>query len=186
MTARSYRLIPSASRQRGLPAIGFELLAPGEVELTPVPSGPAIVRCAQRRADGQTIGELEVQVFGAALIIDRDGILEEKARDVAQDATHAVAATYAVTLPNACGYRADVELRGRVRPPLPYVHVFAMAPPDGVDGGVLVVVRSATPEWPAAEAILRSLRLLTRRGPAPANDVVGPLLPVVTKSPRED
>lgn len=188
MTARAYRLAPSASRRRGLPAIGFEVTAPTEIELVPVTSGPAILRCTERRADGTTIGELEVSVFSAPLIIDRDGILEEKARDVAEDAAHAaVSATCAVTLPNACGYRADVELRGQARPPLPYVHVFAMAPPDGIDGGVVIVVRSATPDWPAADALLGSLRLLTRGGVAPANDVAhGPSLPVVTKSPRED
>lgn len=65
--------------------------------------------------------------------------------------------------------------------------MFAFAPPDGIDGGVLVTVRSATPDWPAAEAILGSLRILTRHGATPANDDsdLGPLLPVVTRSPRE-
>ena len=180
--ARPYRLAPAASRQRGLPAIGFEMTAPGDVELTPVGAGPQIVRCCERRPDGKTVGELEVSVFSAPLIIDRDGILEERARDVAEGAAHhAVSGTFAVSLPGASGYRADVEVRGRVRPPLPYVHVFAMAPPDGVDGGLLITVRSATPEWPAAEAILGSLKLLTRHGTAPANDVdAGPLLPVIT------
>ncbi len=188
MSSHAYRLAPTASRQRGLPSIGFEMTAPDEVEMTPVGTGAAILRCRELRADGKTVGELEVEVFSAALIIDRDGILEEKARDVAQDAAHtAVSATCAVALPGATGYRADVELRGAVRPPLPYVHVFAFAPPDGIDGGVLVTVRSATPDWPAAEAILGSLRILTRHGTAPANDDSehAPLLPVVTRSPRE-
>ena len=55
------------------------------------------------------------------------------------------------------------------------------------DGGVLVTVRSAMPDWPAAEAILRSLRILTRHGTAPANDdgELLTLLPVVTRSPRD-
>ena len=188
MVARAYRLAPTASRQRGLPSIGFEMTAPGQVELTPIGSGSSVVRCCERRADGKTVGELEVAVFSAALIIDRDGILEEKARDVAQDAAHAqVSATVAVSLPGASGYRADVELRGLARPPLPYLHVFAFAPPDGIDGGVLVTVRSAKPDWPAAEAILGSLRILTRHGAVPANDdtELEPLMPVVTRSPRE-
>lgn len=161
------------------------MTAPGGVELTPVKSGAAVVRCCERRADGKTLGELEVSVFSAALIIDRDGILEEKAREVANQSASAVriAGTVAVSLPGASGYRADVE---PTRSPLPYVHVFAMAPHDlGIDGGIVVVVRSVEPDWPAAEAILGSLRFLTRHGTAqPANDeteVHGPLLPVVPK-----
>jgi hypothetical protein len=188
MTARAYRLAPIASRQRGLPAIGVEMVAPGDVELTPIGKGPAIVRCCERAADGRTIGELEVSVFSAALIIDRDGILEEKARDIAEDAARvAVSATSAVSLPGASGYRADVEIRGAVRPPLPYVHAFAMAPEAGIDGGLVVTVRSAGPHWPAADAILASLKILTRHGTAPpANDGDDVLrLPVVSKSPRE-
>lgn len=187
MADNAYRLAPAASRQRGLPSIGFEVTAPDAIELTPLGKGGAVLRCRERRADGKTVGELEVEVFSAALIIDRDGILEEKARDVAQESARiAVTATVAVSLPGASGYRADVELRGLSRPELPYLHVFAFAPPDGIDGGVLIKVRSATPNWPAAEAILRSLRILTRNGTAPANDdsELAALLPVVTRTPR--
>ncbi|MBL0215039.1 MAG: hypothetical protein IPQ07_14275 [Myxococcales bacterium] len=161
------------------------MTAPGGVELTPVQSGTAVVRCCERREDGKTVGELEVSMFSAALIIDRDGILEEKAREVAAHSAHAVriAGTVAVSLPGASGYRADVE---PVRTALPYVHVFAMAPHDlGVDGGIVVTVRSAQPDWPAAEQILSSLRFLTRHGTArPANDETElhePMLPVVPK-----
>ena len=65
--------------------------------------------------------------------------------------------------------------------------MFAVAPPDlGVDGGVLVTVRSLCPDWPAGDQILRSLRILTRGGVVPANDDEGdaPILPVVGKAPR--
>ena len=185
MTAHAYRLAPTASRQRGLASIGLEMTAPGEIELTPVAKGAAVVRCCERRVDGKTVGELEVSVFSAALIIDRDGILEEKARDVAEGfaLSARVAGTVAVSLPGASGYRADVEPRDSVSP-LPYVHVFAVAPHDlGIDGGIVVTVRSASPEWPAAEAILGSLRLLTRHGTTrAANDDTehAPLMPIVT------
>jgi len=185
MPVRGYRHAPSASRQRGLASIGLEMTAPGGVELTPVGNGAAVVRCCERR-EGKTVGELEVSVFSAALIIDRDGILEEKARAVAEGSAQAarIEGTVAVSLPGASGYRADVEPSRKNG--LPYIYVFAMAPHDlGVDGGVVVVVRSAQPEWPAAEAILGSLRLLTRHGTArPANDESEPhepLLPVVAK-----
>lgn len=179
-----YRHALAASRQRGLPSIGLEMTAPGGVELTPVGSGASVVRCCERREDGRTVGELEVSMFSAALIIDRDGILEEKARQVAEagDPAGRVEGTVAVSLPGASGYRADVA---PTRSALPYVYVFAMAPHDlGVDGGIVVTVRSAQPDWPAAEAILGSLRFLTRHGNAPpANDdnSHGPLLPIAPK-----
>jgi hypothetical protein len=176
MVAAPFRQLPAASRQRGLAAIGFELSPPAEVELEPVGGGPIVVRCCERRA-GKTVGELEIAVFQAALVIDRDGILEEKVRGVVEEATAAgarVLTPIPVSLPGASGYRGDAELvrpMGTQRPALPYVYVFAMASHDlGVDGGVLVTVRCATPDWPAADQLLRSLRILSRRGTA-ANDV---------------
>ena len=62
----------------------------------------------------------------------------------------------------ASGYRAQTVAKQAA---LPYLHAFAFAP-LGVDGGVLVVVRSTTPTWATGEAILSSLRLLTRKGVA--------------------
>ncbi len=180
----AYRHALTASRQRGLPLLGLEITAPGGVELTPVASGALVVRCCERRADGRTLGELEVSMFSAALLIDRDGILEEKAREIAEagNAAGRVESTVAVSLPGASGYRADVEPSCSA---LPYVHVFAMAPDLGVDGGIVVIVRSALPEWAAAEAILGSLRFLTRHGMAQvANDETeahAPLLPIAPK-----
>jgi len=161
-----YRLPPTPARR-----VGFELATPSEVELSPAGES---VRCCERDGD-RTIGELEITVFRAALVIDRDGILEEKVREgiEAAIATGArVLEAVPVELAGASGYRADAEyLRGSTRPALPYVYVFAIAPDDlGVDGGVLVTVRSASPDWPAADAILRSLKLLSRRS-ATANDV---------------
>lgn len=168
--------MPSASRQRGLPLIGFELTAPDALVVEPVRAGPVVLRCAEVRDDGRPVGELEVAVFAAALIIDRDGLLEAKA-----SAASGGAPAVRVELPGASGYRAEA-----IGPsPLPYVYVFAMAPPSGVDGGVLVTVRAAKPDWPAAEAVLRSMRILTRSGVAPANEEaadLGPLLPVIDGS----
>lgn len=167
--ARTYRQPP-----RGRPSIGFQIEAPDAIELAPA---EATLRASERRPDGRTVGELEVAVFSAALIIDRDGILEEKARDV----TGGTAAVR-IKLPGASGFRADAV---QAATPLPYVYVFAMAPHDlGVDGGVLVTVRCATPDWPAADQMLRSLRILTRAGTAPANDTGDPdaeepLFPIV-------
>lgn len=130
--------------------------------MTPADDGDALVRCRERREDGRTVGEIELSVFSAALVIDRDGILEAKASDSGGGSP-----AMPVSLPGASGY--FTESRGDAG--LPYRYVFAIAPHDlAIDGGVLVTVRSARPEWPAADAILRSLRIITRHGVAPAND----------------
>ena len=68
-----YRLPPTPARR-----VGFELAAPSEVELSPSARGAALPRA---RTAASTIGELEITVFRAALVIDRDGILEEKVRE---------------------------------------------------------------------------------------------------------
>ena len=119
-------------------------------------------------------------MFAAALIIDRDGILAEKARDelARQVRGHGEAVAVAVSLPGASGFRTEaVE-----DTPLPYVYVFAMAPHDlALDGGLIVTVRCASPEWPAADAILRSLKILSRGGKTAANDAADaiPGLPLI-------
>ena len=153
-TAKAYRQLPAASRQRGLASIGFEIV-PGELEVTPVPAGETLLRCTEKTDDGNPIGELEVTVFAAALVIDRDGILEAKASDNS-DGAHAVP----VVLPGASGYFAETRDNAK----LPYRYVFAIAPHDlAVDGGVLVTVRSATPDWPAADRLLQHRGFERRR-----------------------
>jgi hypothetical protein len=174
----AYRQLPTASRR-----IGFEIETPNEVEVQP---GSGHVRCCERR-DGQTIGELEVRVFHAALVIDRDGILEEQVTSAIERAREPGARVHPakpVRLPGASGYRADLEVvrpMGMARPPLPHVYVFAMAPHDlALDGGLVVTVRCASPAWPAADAILRSLKILSRGGKT-ANDTQEqrPTLPLI-------
>jgi hypothetical protein len=163
---------------RGRPAIGFVLEAPREVELR----DGAIVRCCETRPDGKRVGELEISVFAAPLIIDRDGLLAEKASEALtglgrfRDGVPSVA----VRLPGAEGFRA-AAVQGEQ---LPYLHAFAVTADEIGDGGLLVTIRAAGPDWPAADHILRSLRILTRQGRvATCTDAdEGPLLPVV--SPR--
>lgn len=180
--ATRYRQLPDRAR-----SIGFELETPGEVEVQP---GEAVVRVLEER-DGKPIGELEIEVFQAALLIDRDGILEEKVHEAARAKLPGgrVAPAIPVELPNGSGFRADAEPARPAgsRPAFPYVCVFAIASNDlGVDGGVLVTVRCAMPEWPAADSILKTLRVLGRRGRT-ANDgpPTPPMLPVVGNK-RED
>jgi len=153
-----FRLPPTVSRR-----IGFEVTAQAPFELD-----GETARC--RQLDG----EIEISVFKAALVIDRDGILEEKARHAIVDEVAGgadVLEPMPVTVGTASGWRIDAEYRrGATRPALPYIYVFALAPEDlGVDAGVLVIVRSASPEWPTADAIVQSLKILSRRT-ATAND----------------
>ncbi len=151
--------------------------------MVPLATGATVVRCSEAR-DGQPVGELSVELFKAALVIDRDGILAELVATAC--AGHRGRATHpiAVKLPGASGFRASVELvrpMGQPQARLPFVYVFAIAPHDlGVDGGALVTVQSASPEWPSADKILRSLKVFGRR-PTTANDDSGvlSLLPVV-------
>jgi hypothetical protein len=175
------------ARQRGLAGIGFELEPPTGIDLLPVVTGATVVRCTEAR-DGKPIGELEVEVFKAALVIDRDGILMEKVAHACTTQPGRSTQPIAVSLPGASGFRASVELvkpMGQPQPELPFVYVFAIAPHDlGVDGGVLVTVRSASREWPSADRILRSLKVFGRRpvtANGAANDDSGvlSLLPVV-------
>ena len=143
--------------------------------------GDVVVHCSEVRGDGKPVGELEVAVFQAALVIDRDGILAEKACTAAETETGRSAAAKPIMLPGASGYRADAERRA----PLPYVNIFAIAPHDlGVQSGVLVTVRSATPDWPAADAILASLRILTRGGRTANDEDEAPsILPLIGRKP---
>jgi hypothetical protein len=148
MGALPYRLLP-----RGVPPIGF-VVETGALEITPLPGR---VRCAEPR-----IGELEVAVFAAALIIDRDGILAAKASEAARGAV-----PMPIELPGASGYRAEAIV---LDAPLRYLLVFALAHDDAIDGGVLVTVRSAQPELPAADELLASLRILSASSSAGRRD----------------
>jgi len=173
---------PSIVRRQphGRRALGFQLEVPSGVSI----AEGEIFTCRELRQDGRVLGELSIEVFAAALVIDRDGVLAERAcRGLAAETEvpggpHAVA----VTLPGASGFRADAARRA----PLPYVLVFALAPGDlVVDGGVLVSVRSEAPDWPAAEHILRTLRIVNRNGQlaAGADSDEYPILPIVKPTP---
>lgn len=180
-TPSIYRRLP-----RGRPMIGFQLETPCEVDLQEgsKPAGPhgQNVACREVRHDGRVVGELEVSVFAAALIIDRDGILEEKACEAIRGACggRGTVSAVAVRLPGASGYRSEAV----VSAPLPYVYAFAVTAHHlGLDGGVLITVRSARPDWPAGDHMLRTLRILTRHGTAQPSDEASedrePILPVV-------
>jgi hypothetical protein len=160
LLGQTFRQLP----RRGLPAIGYSI----ETELPLLPVDQSM-RCSERR-DGKVIGELAVELFAASLVIDRDGVLSDRARDAVGGEP------VAITLPGASGYRSEAV----VRETLPYRYAFAIAHDGAIDGGILITIRCARPDWPAAEAMLRSLRVLTRHGTVPANDDAGPLLPLLS------
>lgn len=178
-----YSQAPADSRRRGLPAIGFRVRIPDNVRSIPVDlvvgDRGFLLRCEERRG-AAVIGEIELGVFAAGLIVDRDGVLEGLVVAAAERAIAAaragrIAEVRAIELEGASGFRADVELlrasRDAPRVACPHVAAIALAPADlAVCGGVLLTTRSADPDWAAAEEMLASLRIVTARGGAPAND----------------
>ena len=60
----AFRQLPTTSRR-----IGFELSTPDDMTVESTRSGARVRGAA---------GEVELEIFQAALVIDRDGILEEK------------------------------------------------------------------------------------------------------------
>jgi hypothetical protein len=165
---REYRQQPSDSRKLGLPPIGFRLRAPERVTIAPasgVEGAPVVGR--EAGPDERVVGEVEVAVFGAGLIIDRDGVLERIATEAAEETASAggkVTGVMPVELDSGVsGYRAEVELGATAA--LPYQAIYALASRDlAVCGGILVTIRAALPAWPAGDVVLDSIRILTRDG----------------------
>ena len=112
-------------------------------------------------------------MFSAALIIDRDGTLRQQ---VELEAIHAIDDPAAGRLlsidpvelaSGAVGYRAEVhrtrDERGQA-PALPYLSLLALTADDCVTGGLFLTIRTAGAEWPAATALLGTLRIFARDG----------------------
>jgi hypothetical protein len=195
--AREFRHQPADSKRRGLPAIGFSICVPERLTLSqspPIaPDRARLVTVRELDRDGLLAGELEIGVFSAALIMDRDGILEQIASVEADRALAAPASGRRESLlpidypGGAAGYRAEVVLlrdgSGTVKPRVPYLWFCALGTPDIVDAGVFVTARATGPEWPAVEEILQSLHIVRQGGswgaaPEPANDEI-PHLPML-------
>src|SRR5215471_3711870 len=176
--AREYRHQPADSKRRGLPAIGFSIRVPERLALvqTPpiAPDRSRLLTLRELDQDGLLVGELEIGAFSAALIMDRDGILEQI---VTVEADRALAAPASgrreSVLPmeyagGAVGYRAEVVLlrdsSGTVKPRVPYLAFCALGTPEIVDAGLFVTCRATGPEWTAAEEILASLHIVRQGG----------------------
>lgn len=195
--AREYRHQPAESRRRGLPAIGFSIQIPPALTMTttaPIaPDRGTLLTCREQDARGEPLGVLEIGAFSAALIMDRDGILEQV---VAVEAERALAAPASgrreSVLPielatGASGYRAEVVLlrdaSGEAKPRLPYLAFYALATDDIVDAGLIVSVRCARPEWLAQAELLSTLHIVRQGGAwaaaPPAGEDAMPHLPLV-------
>ena len=124
----------------------------------------------ERRADdGRLVGSLEIAPFSAALVIDRDGVLQELAAAAAEQlltppTEGELVSMGAVEYPGGAGFRADLIVTRDALgapAPLPYTAVITLAANDfAVSAGLYLVLRSVTPDWPAGAAMLESLTFL--------------------------
>lgn len=176
--AREYRHQPADSRRRGLPAIGFSLqIPPGLTMTTTAPIAPdrgTLLTCTELDARGEPVGVLEIGAFSAALIMDRDGILEqvvavEAERALAPPAAGRRESVLSIAFDGgASGYGAEVVLlrdaNGEAKPRLPYLAFYALGTDDIVDAGLIVSVRCAQPEWLAQTELLSSLHIVRHGG----------------------
>jgi hypothetical protein len=129
-----------------------------------------VVLRAHEQIDGRRVGQLELGVFSADLIIDRDGVLEELVTSTAAlvlagpAAGRLLVAGSVAFAAGASGHRMDVVLssdeQGQPRPACPYVTWLALGSDDlALRGGVFATIHSAGPSWDAATRMLDSLRI---------------------------
>lgn len=173
---REFRIAPAATRRRGLPPIGLSVLAPDGLDIVITEGGaaPSLLRAAEADASGKRIGEIVIETFAATMVIDPDGALERAAdaalaRLLAAPAAGAVRSKARFELDDGTsGLRVELQLtrdRTGAVPALPYVALLALAPDDAAArGGLIAIVSSAKPTWPAADTLIDTLRVVTRDG----------------------
>jgi hypothetical protein len=126
-------------------------------------------------AGGRVIGTLELHLVAVALVIDRIGVLSERARAAAEkeltgSARWRLLVEGEVELGGGtAGHRIDVLMQsdkeGRFRPHTPYASWMALASRDAVvPASVLAVMHSAAPVWRAASVLLDSLEIVGPSG----------------------
>lgn len=162
------------SRHRGLPPIGLRLRIPDSIETTPLDATAlahgGVLAGIERGNDGRWLGAVEIDVFAAGLMIDRERALERLARDAADamiepPATGEVVSCHRLELDSGpSGCRVEVALSRDVGAGR-YVTVLALAAADlSVSGGVLLVARMLRDSWPALDELLGTLRIFGRGG----------------------
>ncbi len=154
----------------GVKPVGFRLDLPGGVEIEPADPSIVQLRASERRVStGRPLGELEIRVFAARLIMDRDGVLLEAAQALAEELFASPRDGYlgdagAIMLPAGEAWRADMtvtrDAHGRL-PLYPYKKVIALGHPDAfVHAALLIVMQQAEATWPAGDAMLQSLQFV--------------------------
>lgn len=170
LSSRAFKYEPKVQKRLGVTPVGFRLDIPASVVVAP--ADPTIIQLRateERAASGRPLGIFEVRVFAARLIMDRDGVLLDAARALAEELFAPPRDGYlrhtgAVTLPAGDAWRADVEVTrdetGHL-PALPYKEVYALGHPDAfVHAALLVVVQHAEATWDAGEQMLQSLEFV--------------------------
>lgn len=178
MVSGELHVFPAArATERGLPPVEIRFRSAASLHVTDLAverqEGGAVVFAEEIGPTGRRIGTIEIGLFSASLVIDRVGVLHEKARAGAETSlAHArLLGEGEVELDGgASGYRIDALLQldeeGRARPDCPYASWLALAGDDPVArAGVFAVVRSAVPDWPAASALLASLEIVRSGAP---------------------
>jgi hypothetical protein len=172
-SAREFRIAPATTRRRGLPPIGLSVFAPDCLDVTVIDTGAsALLFASEADAAGHKIGVVEIDIFQANMIIDPDGALERAAEAAVEKclcppAAGAIRQRTRFELDDgASGVRIEVLVtRDADGTPstLPYLTVLALAPDDAAArGGLVAMVRSARPEWAAADTLFETLRVITR------------------------
>lgn len=183
--------------ERGLPAVELRFRVLPGLTVVELPAGDGdapLFRCEELGTGGRVIGALELHLFPVALVIDRIGVLAERARawanrELTGSARWRLLVEGEVELAGGtAGHRIDVLMQsnseGRFRPSAPYASWLALASRDAVvPAGVLAVVHSAAPVWRAGTVVLDSLEILgsSGAGSKPAGGSGGPrmVLPLV-------
>lgn len=168
--SQTIRLAPLTAARRGRPPIGFTVDVAAELTVEqPVAANAPFVR-GHEREGARVVGELEIDVFAASLVMDADRALE----DVALAALDGLGAGGVVRARapqhveledgvHAVRLQADrLREASGARPALPYVTIVALAGPS-VRGGVLVTACAADDRWDAGERAIDSVRVLDQQ-----------------------
>lgn len=158
--SREVRHPVADARRRGLPALGLAFSAPAALTWTPCTDGALLGRGIERGADGAVVGELELALIPAALIMDRDGVLAALAQRAADRLDAALDAIGPCTWPGLAGTVATLVRRDRAA--LPYLTIHVVTGDSVVAGAVELIARHAAHSWPVLDDVVASLRVAAK------------------------
>jgi hypothetical protein len=179
---RELEHLAAESRRRGLAPIGFVVPMPETIALEQ-PAEGAVIACGTETVEERVVGVFELSIFDAPLVIDREVALTRVARAAAERWAAAsggrCARPFGVTLESGVvGAAVEGVIRpvpGQPRPPLGYLHVYALTLDGVLAGGVLLQTWSANLDWPVGHDLLHQLRIVPLRGVGAAGGIGLPL-----------